>query len=58
MGARLKRQTDLYSGLTATMLVRLEQPDGVLRSVTKELGHTFSAPVESIQFKKMRKNNE
>jgi uncharacterized membrane protein len=52
LGAKLKRQTDPYSGLTATMLVKLEQLDGVLRSVTKELGHTFSAPEESIQFKK------
>ncbi|HEQ98632.1 MAG TPA: hypothetical protein ENO22_04730 [candidate division Zixibacteria bacterium] len=47
-----KRQADLYSGLAETMFLRLEQLDGVLRSVTKELGHTFSAPVGSIQFKK------
>ena len=51
LGAKLKRQTDLYSGLTSTMLVRLEQLDGVLRSVTKELGHTFGAPIGSMHLK-------
>lgn len=51
LGLKLERQTDLYSGLSERMLVRLEQLDAVLRSATKELGRTFRAPVGSMHLK-------
>ena len=43
LSEKLKKQTDLYSNLSAAMLTRLEQLDNILRSTTEELGNGFLA---------------
>jgi len=50
LGVELKRQADLYSESTATVLARLEQLDRVLRSAIKGPEQVFATPVKSIQF--------
>ena len=57
LGPELKKQTDLYSETTATVMARLEQLDGLIRSAIKDLRIVSLAPVESLQFPKQKEQS-
>ena len=52
LSSELKQQASLYSGTTATVMARLEQLDGLIRSTMKDPRIFSLAPVKTIQFPK------
>jgi len=50
LGPELKKQADLYSETTATVMARLEQLDGLIRSAMKDPRMVSLAPVKSLNF--------
>jgi uncharacterized membrane protein len=52
LSSELKKQASLYSATTATVMSRLEQLDGLIRSTMKDPRILSLAPVKSVQFPK------
>ncbi len=54
LGPEFKKHADLYSEATATVMARLEQLDGLIRSKRQDPGLLNLAPVKSLQFAKQK----
>jgi flagellar biosynthesis/type III secretory pathway M-ring protein FliF/YscJ len=57
LGPEFKKHTDLYSATTATVMARLEQLDGLIRSVTRDPRIVSLAPVKSLQLAKQKEQS-
>lgn len=57
LGPELKKHADLYSETTATVMARLEQLDGLIRSATEHPRVVSLAPVNSLQFAKQKEQS-
>ncbi len=57
LGPELKKHTDLYSEATATVMARLEQLDGLIRSASKDPRIVSLAPFKSLQLAEQKEQS-
>lgn len=57
LGTELKKHADLYSETTATVMARLEQLDGLIRSAVKDPRIVSLAPVKSLKFAEQKEQS-